>query len=229
MWRWLRKRFAHFWRITRWGWFVIWELGWVTLFTNIDLIVGKYGSEQAKTYWERLTHPHWGWKVWLIGALVIAICFLIEGSFRTYSNLEGLLGKANKENEALKERFQNIHGPNLQIGFAPPDYGISPMIVINAAGGGWARSVTLRIPKDGSSFTSKTFNILRDDDTETAWQAGDQNRLTSAEIFTAGAGKFPAFVNCMDNDGRWFEYEFKPLENLRGYELVNRRCLERRP
>ncbi len=84
-------RLAHFRRITRWGWFVIYELGWVAVFTNIDLIIGKYGSEQAKVSWERFTHPHWGWRIWLIGALVIALVLMVEGSYRALREEEDKL------------------------------------------------------------------------------------------------------------------------------------------
>jgi hypothetical protein len=97
---WLLSRLSHLRKITRWGWFVIWEVGWLGLFTNIDLVVSKYGSARVQYNWERLTHPHWGWTTWVIGALTIAVFFLWEGSYRehhkdagTISQLETLLSK----------------------------------------------------------------------------------------------------------------------------------------
>lgn len=96
----MRKRISHLKDIARWGWFVVYEVAWIAIFTNIDLIVGKYGSDRTRGMWEQLTHPHWGWHVWLIGALVIAIVFLFEGSYRT----------RREENEKFDEETKRLQG-----------------------------------------------------------------------------------------------------------------------
>lgn len=85
---WLWGRLSHLWKISRWGWFVIYQLFWLGVFTNIDVLVGKYGSDQAKSIWEQWTHPHFGWKNWAIGALLILVAFLFEGSFRNHREQE---------------------------------------------------------------------------------------------------------------------------------------------
>jgi len=118
----IREWISHLWRITRWGWFMIYEVSWVTTFTNLDLIIGKYGSERAKSTWERLTHLHWGWKSWLIGALIIALLFIIDGAYRDhkkeaedrfkderrsmdFTNSQ-VIRKMHEESEKLKEEIK---------------------------------------------------------------------------------------------------------------------------
>jgi len=61
-------RGSHLSKIIRWSRFVIYEISWLILFANLDLLIGKYGSDRTKTLWEQRTHPHWGWKTWVIGA-----------------------------------------------------------------------------------------------------------------------------------------------------------------
>jgi hypothetical protein len=50
----MRNRSKHLWQITRWGWFVTYELGWLFIYVNVDVVVGKYGSEKAKYIGERV-------------------------------------------------------------------------------------------------------------------------------------------------------------------------------
>ena len=95
------RRFSHAWKIIRWGWFVIYEIGWLAIYTNLDLLIGKYGSEKTKSLWEQWTHPQWGWKSWVIGALTIAIFLLIEGSYRLHQEGE-------KEKDTYKQKLDEI-------------------------------------------------------------------------------------------------------------------------
>jgi hypothetical protein len=93
----VKKRLSHLWRITRWGWFVGYEVMWLTIFVNVDLLIGKYGSERAKLTWERWSHPHFGWQGWAIGALLILCAFLWEGSFRSHRELEKVFEEKEKK------------------------------------------------------------------------------------------------------------------------------------
>jgi len=120
----LRERLSHFGRITRWGWFVIYEVVWVALYTNIDIIVSEYGSQSQQALWHRLTHPHWGWKSWIIGALVIVILFLVDGSYRNHRELQ-------RQIEKLRDDLQLVGGPILHVGYIRGNY----LAVENAGGG----------------------------------------------------------------------------------------------
>lgn len=107
---WLRNRLRHLRRITRWGWFVIYQLGWA-IFINIGALIGEWGSQKTKSLWERWTHPAWGWQVWLIGAFIIAILCIIEGSYRASREVE------KERDEAVKERdkARNDQAPKMSL------------------------------------------------------------------------------------------------------------------
>jgi hypothetical protein len=83
----LKSRAQHFHKIARWGWFVLFEAGWTLVFVNVDFVIMKWGSPETKASWERLLHPHFGWKIWVIGTLGLALIFLLEGSYRLTRSL----------------------------------------------------------------------------------------------------------------------------------------------
>jgi hypothetical protein len=87
---------------------VIYEVGWLALYANLDLLIGKYGSERTKSVWEQWTHPQWGWKNWAIGALAITIVLLIEGSYRSHRDSEN-------EKEGYKQILHEIENTKPRI------------------------------------------------------------------------------------------------------------------
>jgi hypothetical protein len=224
---WLRKRFLHFWRITRLGWFVIYEVGWVFLYLNIDFMIEKFGTPSQKSYWEHLTHPQWGWKIWAIGALVILIFFLIEGSYRSYCEIEEKLGKAEGEMKEAEKRFSEIGGPELFIGYVPDAYRYNPVLIVINHKSCIAYNVVLKIPEDGSKILSKEINILKDDETPVNLPVGPKNMIDSADVVMAHVEGLPVIVTCMDADCRRFTYRFNqpPSASSRlAFTLVDKRC-----
>ena len=160
---------------------------------------------------------------------------LVTAPHKVYSDLEakairlnGELENKKRETDELKKQFSAIGGPELLVGFAHSNWGDGPLIVVNCRGG-LAHNVTLRIPEDGSLITSKTITTLRDDDSEVAWQAGEQNRIIANDIINRDAYEHSLFVTLMDADFRWLVYRFEPLEKLSGYRPSGKTCLGRKP
>jgi len=151
----VHSRLTHAKQITRWGWVVIYEIGWGALFINADFIIEKYGTESQKTYWEHITHPNWGWKSWAIGALIIFILFVIEGSYR----LERERKEAQQKKEAelsfeitsLKQKLaralDNPSGPELVIERTEPN-----TLTIRNTKGGTAHNVRVGPIRNGNCW-----------------------------------------------------------------------------
>lgn len=84
------------------------EVLWAII-SNADLAISKWGSERVKAAWEGWLHPHWSWKTWMIGALLIAIVLLVEGSYQWHSKQEDetereLAGKQKELDEEIAKR-----------------------------------------------------------------------------------------------------------------------------
>jgi hypothetical protein len=135
----LRERFAYLWEITRWGWFVIYELGWALFYLNIDFLIGKYGSEPTNTIWDRITHPHWSWKNWLIGALAIILLLLLEGAYRLNSKQER---NSQAQISLLEQKIEAFPKPKILLRYVNQrGFGVSSVLNnMLYENGGWAGS-----------------------------------------------------------------------------------------
>ena len=127
---------------------------------------------------------------------------------------------------ADEEGMEAIGGPQIFIGFEATQWGEPPLVVQNN-GGGFAYNVVLKIPADGSVFTSHAVNILRDDKDVVPFQGDKVGRVTPQNLVLAGARYLPVVVSCMDSECRWFEYCFDPPDKRygAGFRLTSKRCL----
>jgi hypothetical protein len=77
---WIKARWEHLKQVARWWWAMV-ITAW-TLLSLADFIMGKM-SPDRKAVWDAMwITPKWGWKVWIIGLLVITVLMLFEGSYR---------------------------------------------------------------------------------------------------------------------------------------------------
>jgi hypothetical protein len=63
------------------AWWAVVTAIW-SLISSADTLVGKYGSDSLKKWWDAAWTPKWGWKVWIIGLLIITLAFVLEFTFR---------------------------------------------------------------------------------------------------------------------------------------------------
>jgi hypothetical protein len=74
-----------------------------SIISSADTLVSKYGSTEFKEVWDKeWIAPKWGWKVWIIGALIITVAFMFEFTFRVIRKRETEL-----ETELKKEKDKN--------------------------------------------------------------------------------------------------------------------------
>jgi hypothetical protein len=131
-----------------------------------------------------------------------------------------------KERQALAP----IGGPELFIGFSQGREQWAPLVITNTKGGN-AYNVILRVPEDGSKFSSKEINVLKDNGGLTAFEVGSTNKLDVADVIMAHAEELPFFVTCMDADCRLFSYRFSLMEGQNkataGFKLEHKKCTGR--
>jgi hypothetical protein len=133
-----------------------------------------------------------------------------------------ILGGQRRANE-IEKQFSDIAGPELWIGYDSSTIQEPPLCFQNN-GGGIAYNVSLKIPLDGSVFTSNKEPILRDDRTPTICRGDTVSRVTFTGLIFANAKTFPVLVTCMDHHLRTFEYIFEPLPHGSGFALKSKVC-----
>lgn len=174
-------------------------------------------SAQATTKYAKWTYTHLSagprGSIWTACILIVGICLIFSDTIRTKVGI--WIGGNDEKNSR--------NGPKLMIAFERGDYRANSLLIVNH-GGGWAHSVTLRIPEDGSQLTSSLMNILKDDGSPSAWQM-DGKQLGQLDVIMKGVRKFPAFVTCMDDGGYWFKSQFEPLDDYSGYRFMRQTCL----
>lgn len=167
--------------------------------------------------WPKLPLP------WATAIVLAALFFIVlEGGFRLHRET---IKKYENDIEDMRKKFAHIDGPQLWMGFDSR----SGSLCFQNNGGGIAHNLTLKIPRDGSTFTSRTVAILRDDKDLTALTSPDMGHVSAATLVLKGVSKLPSFITCMDTEGRWFEYSFSVDENKPGLSFVfeGKRCLGR--
>jgi len=80
-----------------------------SLISSADTLVGKYGSDSFKKAWDaEWIAPKWGWKVWIIGLLIITVVFMFEFTFRESSKRETGLRQQLDEEKSKNQRPEYI-------------------------------------------------------------------------------------------------------------------------
>lgn len=126
-----------------------------------------------------------------------------------------------------REKYTDIGGPALFIGWEHIEYSDPPLVIQNSKGT-IAYNVVVKIPEDGSKFESKILNILQDNGRPALCQFGENNKLVVADLILADAAKLPVVVTCMDADCREFVYHFtQPDRPGLGFKLASKRCTGR--
>lgn len=104
----LTARASHVGQIARSWWAMIYGLVWSAL-CSVDVLVGHYGTDSFKTaYNSAWIAPKWGWKVWIIGLLVITVLVIVEGSFRDAREREAGHAIANESRDKEIERLSHL-------------------------------------------------------------------------------------------------------------------------
>ena len=82
-----------------------------SILCSVDVLVGKYGSDQIKAAWDAAWKlPKFGWKVWLIGMLFITVLMIFEGSYQHSRSLEERLSSKLRIPEVSHEQLVNNGG-----------------------------------------------------------------------------------------------------------------------
>jgi hypothetical protein len=102
MFRGITARWSHVKDIGKVWWLVVLGL-WGTFWT-LDAVIAKWGSIQCRELWDRCTlHFPLDWRFGLIGALIILVLLLIEGSFRHHAQTCAKHQQSAKERDWKKE------------------------------------------------------------------------------------------------------------------------------
>lgn len=89
--RFFSTRARHVFHIARWWWALIYTGAWSAI-SIAETMVAHYGSDTVKAAYNRAwLAPRWGWKVWIIGILVITLFCIVEGSYRHTQALQAKL------------------------------------------------------------------------------------------------------------------------------------------
>jgi len=171
--------------------------------------------------------------VWRIAAAPWKVYQQLERSFEAQKtgleasirDLQSDLENTKSEREKVQKELRAIPGPEILIAYDQRGSGTWPHLLVANIKGGNAYNVVLRVPKDGSKFTSNTIHILKDDGNPARWEFGQYKKIDSADLVMAKAEKMPMLVSCMDAMGRRFVYRFKQPEGLGAFELEERVCV----
>jgi hypothetical protein len=122
----------------------------LTLLPLLSWARDEFMSSQHQEDWKipKLL-PHWHWWIWVIIGLSSLLLAVLEASYRTVRKYEVLAEAEIAERDGKLAQFEKIAGPFLWIGY---DHSIGLCVQNN--GGGIAHTVIMRIPHDGSWFTS---------------------------------------------------------------------------
>jgi len=195
-----------------------WAVSVVAALLFVYGLVSDYGnlvdlpSSLRVDMWPKLPLP------WATAIVFAALFFIaIEGGVRFHRDT---VKKFTCDADGLRNDLANIGGPQLMIGYAQANY-----LVVQNNGGGTAYTVVLKVPEDGSVFSSKPINILKENSSPTMFN------LTAAQAMevTQGAKTRPLIVECMDGDCRKFIYHFEKMADRIGFLLKGKKCIGKDP
>jgi len=203
-----------------------------TLIAFLTFVIQRYGgigsSHDTKILVISIIAPY------VVVLSVHVVYRLIRSPYDLYVRAESELNQSKSEIDSkvseikkLKGELENIGGPKLVIGFDRSNWANEQVLVVINHGGGWAHDVQLKIPGDRCGIVTKAIPVLRDDGSVCAWQAGETNRVTAADIIMSHANESVAVLTCNDDEGRRLAYDFQPLEKLAGYKFVSKHHLGR--
>lgn len=129
------------------------------------------------------------------------------------------------ERDNARKELCAIPGPEILVAYDQSGWGTWPHLLVVNIKGGNAYNVILKVPEDGSKFTSNAIHILKDDGNSARWEVGQHRKIDSADLVMAKADKMPMFVTCVDAMGRRFIYRFRQPQGLGAFELEERACI----
>ena len=158
----------------------------------------------AHIAWRLFTAPH---KVYV-------------GLEKSMCQMQSELKHVKEEKDKAKADLAVIPGPQLMIGYIQANH-----LAVQNDGGGTAYTVILKVPEDGSVFSSKPINILKENSGPTMFNlTGEQ-----AMEVTQGDKTRPLVVECTDGDCRKFIYHFEKMTDRIGFLLKGKECFGKVP
>lgn len=125
-----------------------------------------------------------------------------------------------KENEKLRDDLADIGGPQLMIGYIQAN-----SLAVQNNGGGTAYTIVLRVPEDGSIFSSKPINILKENSDPTIFNLTGGQAIQGYMFVTRSAKGLPVVVECTDGDCCKFVYRFEKMKDSIGFLLKGKQCV----